>query len=252
MAKRKDSDVLERYGSHRPTPMDSHIRVDHIEDWFLAPVSRTRDSGIVEESNFQAAVGLLEEGCGREGAENGWEIHRFGHWGPGCYEIIVVKPGSKAQKVAEDMAKALENYPVLSDDDVSAREYEATIENIKSESGADEAQAKKVFEWLWENNQQAVESRDDQGGYPTREEIDEALIDLGLLSGDDLEEAEERRDVAHIMKVGKAEKWQATKARKWMQAHHPAWLEGDDFPTKKQIDEALYHAVSAKGQIGMF
>lgn len=68
---------MRTYSSHRPTTFDSHIELEDREDWFLAPVSLTRDSGPLEESNF--AVVLADLG----GESDDVEVHRFGHWGPG-------------------------------------------------------------------------------------------------------------------------------------------------------------------------
>jgi len=111
--------VFPRYGEHRPTGFDQHIEVDGREDWYLMPVSRTRDSECLENSNFIAF--LLELG----GESETVEVHCFGHWGPGWYEIIIVDPADeKAMDRAYDLARALENYPVLDDQDLAEREME--------------------------------------------------------------------------------------------------------------------------------
>lgn len=39
--------------------------------------------------------------------------------------------------------------------------------------------AEQVFSWLWDNNQAAVENRDDQGACPSEEEVQEAARELG-------------------------------------------------------------------------
>jgi len=45
--------------------------------------------------------------------------------------------------------------------------------------------AEQVFSWLWDNDQTAVESYDDQGGRPSDEEIEEACDALGFEREDD-------------------------------------------------------------------
>ena len=37
-----------------------------------------------------------------------------------------------------------------------------------------------MFSWFWDHNQRAVENRDDQGGYPSEDELREAFDALGF------------------------------------------------------------------------
>ena len=120
------------YASHVPTAFDRHIPLDDREDWYLAPVSRTRDSGVLDKSNFAVALDMLG------GESDTCEVHRFGHWGPGWYEIILVSPERRAE--VEEMAAQLENYHILSEDDYSAREDEAEQEAWDSYGRRDFAQ----------------------------------------------------------------------------------------------------------------
>jgi hypothetical protein len=115
----KYEDVFPRYGEHSPTSFDNHIEVDGREDWYLMPVSRTRDSEILDNSNF---IAFLKE---MGGESETVEVHRFGHWGPGWYEIIIVDPADeKAMDRAYDLARALEDYPVLDEEDLAEQEME--------------------------------------------------------------------------------------------------------------------------------
>ena len=110
---------FERYGDFRPTAFDGHISLDDRENWAVAPVGRNRDSGCYDESNF---VQFLE-GLGGEGDHV--EVHRFGHWGHGWFEIIIFDPDcEQVASAAYDMAGALQNYPVLNDEDLSEREFD--------------------------------------------------------------------------------------------------------------------------------
>lgn len=110
---------MQRYGDFRPTAFDSHIELDEREDWLVLPVSQTRDSGPLDQSNFAAALEIM----GGEGDDV--EVHRFGHWGPGWFEIIIFNPANAdLLSKAEDIERSLEHYPVLDEDDLSRREYE--------------------------------------------------------------------------------------------------------------------------------
>lgn len=121
---------MQTYAQFKPTQFDSHILLDDREDWIVGPVIRTRDSGPLAESNFASALELL--GGEVEGAV---EVHRFGHWGPGWFEIILVHP-SLSDSV-QDIERALENYAVLDDDDLSEREMKAEWEAWESWAAAD-------------------------------------------------------------------------------------------------------------------
>jgi hypothetical protein len=56
-------------------------------------------------------------------------VLRFGHWANGWFEIALVKPGSKAEAIARDIEKGLEDYPVIDEDDFCEREAEEEAYN---------------------------------------------------------------------------------------------------------------------------
>lgn len=110
---------METYAKFAPTSVDpAGAFLEERQDWFVAPVSRTRDSDCLSESNFDAALEALG------GESEDVEVHRFGHWGPGWFEIILVRPGSPAESIAVDLERRLEDYPVLAEDDYCEREME--------------------------------------------------------------------------------------------------------------------------------
>lgn len=120
------------YKEHRPTCFDGHIELANREDWLVVPCSRNRDSECVDESNFATALKCFEK-CtlsdeAQDKGESDHEVHRFGHWGPGWYELIIVRPGSKTAKEAEGIEAALTDYPILDDSDLSEREMNAANE----------------------------------------------------------------------------------------------------------------------------
>lgn len=92
------------------------------QDWLVLGLSRTRDSGELDQSNFDAALKALG------GESDTVEVHRFGHWGPGWFEIIIIKPGSSQVAIAESIEASLSDYPVLDEQDFSSREWESYIE----------------------------------------------------------------------------------------------------------------------------
>lgn len=114
---------MDTYSKHQPTGFDPRgAFLPERQHWLVAPVIQTRDSGPLDQSNFAcflAAVG---------GESETVEVHRFGHWGPGWYEIIIIDPESPAVREAEECEGALSDYPVLDDTDYSEREYNAAAE----------------------------------------------------------------------------------------------------------------------------
>ena len=113
------------YSDFAPTGFDlAGLGLPDRQDWTVGPVSITRDSGPLDLSNWHA---FLESLPGPEGGA--WEVHRFGHWGPGWYEIVLLRPGSAAVGVAEETARALEDSPVLDESDLGERELEEASES---------------------------------------------------------------------------------------------------------------------------
>ena len=106
---------MRTYQNFRPTQFDHHIFLPDREEWG-ALLGRNRDSDCLQESNFYSALHQL----GGEGEDV--EIHRFGHWANGWYEIILVRPATDSYTVALAIESKLANYPVLDESDWSERE----------------------------------------------------------------------------------------------------------------------------------
>ena len=114
---------MQTYAEFSPTSFDRKgAFLDDRQDWLVLPVGRNRDSGEVSNSNFETVEKMLSKAY-PEGET--WETHRFGHWGPGWFEIIIVKPDTDAHRIGMEIAKRLDNYPILDEDDCSRREWEA-------------------------------------------------------------------------------------------------------------------------------
>jgi len=121
---------MQRYKDHQPTGFDPKgAFADKIgekgdgAEWFVAPVSRPRDCGVLDQSNFTEFLKALG------GESETIEVHRFGHWGSGWYEIILIDPADEnAVTAAEEMEGALENYPILNEEAYSDAEYMAVCE----------------------------------------------------------------------------------------------------------------------------
>lgn len=73
-------------------------------------LTRSRDSDTLTESNWVCALELLG------GESESVQIHRFGHWACGWWEVLAVAKGSPQFAIAEDIEKQIEAYPVLNED----------------------------------------------------------------------------------------------------------------------------------------
>ncbi len=86
----------------------------------------------------------------------------------------------------------LDGYPILDEEDYSNREYEATLENIndaawrvKHEYELPDGWESEVYSWLSDNRSGSVESKDDQGGYPSEDDLRAAFDALGYVQVED-------------------------------------------------------------------
>jgi len=95
----------------------NYLGIDDSEyqDWF-GVVGRSRDSGILEESNFAKALEML----GGDG--DNVRVERYGHWACGWIEEVYVRPGTPECLIAEEIERKLDNYPILDEDDFGRRE----------------------------------------------------------------------------------------------------------------------------------
>lgn len=119
---------MQPYKVFRPTQFDqAGLNLPEQQDWLVLGVSRTRDSGPLEQSNFAAALETLG------GESETVEVHSFNHWGPGWFEIILIDPrDAERVKRCEELEASLEDYPVLDEEDYSEREMEEANEVWKN------------------------------------------------------------------------------------------------------------------------
>lgn len=152
------------------------------DDWAII-YTHHRDSGILDQSNAAAIEEALTPFT--ETGDVVFESHF--HWAVGHidgFSVRVFRRGriTKAFKTYHGLAKRLAQYPVLNEDDFYSREHEATMRNLpeaawklKREYGLPKGWQKAVYDWFATNDCAAIESSDDQGGYPTEVQLREAF-----------------------------------------------------------------------------
>lgn len=160
------------------------------DTWSIGPTIQHRDSTLIDQSN---AIALKEELKEHSEWNDDWAIESMNHWAVGWVEKlcfrVVNKDGSPSEifQFLLDWKQDLEDYPLADEELYSRMEYEATLENIGwvgspylKEDYPDDW-AEQVWAWFWDNNQRAIDNVDDEGGWPSREEMQEVLKALNLL-----------------------------------------------------------------------
>jgi hypothetical protein len=106
-----------------------------LPDNWVNVYGKHRDSDCLQRSNFKCFL----EALGGENEENGVRIACFNHWAVGWIEEIFIdknKPDKIA--IAEKIAAALENYPIIDEDDFSETEQTEANEIWKNCYSIDE------------------------------------------------------------------------------------------------------------------
>lgn len=108
---------MQKYKDFQPTcfdPKGLNADENNISD-FLVLLGQNRDSDCLTRSNFESALDIL-------GGENDKvQIHRFGHWANGWFELILVHPDLEIE--AQKIVDSLEDYPVLNENHFSELQW---------------------------------------------------------------------------------------------------------------------------------
>lgn len=123
------------------------------EGYYVAPVSRHRDSDCLTESNWAMQWAILEPlGAFNPGDDDGEEgkspcVVSENHWACGWVEWVAIhESNADALRAADKLADDLERYPVLNEEDFSSRETKEAEEVWRNCYNDRER-----LEWLREN-----------------------------------------------------------------------------------------------------
>ena len=160
------------------------------DNWAII-YTHNRDSGLLAQSNADVITKAMEPFTDSDDANVVMESHS--HWAVGFvngFSMRVYRNGeiTEAFRCYHDLMEQLADYPILDEEDYSERELEATLENIsdaawrlKGEYTLPEGWESEVYSWLSDNRSGSVENRDDQGGYPSEDDLRAALDALGYV-----------------------------------------------------------------------
>ena len=163
--------------------------IEDSENWAII-YTHNRDSGLLDQSNAGVIGNALQPFTDGDDPDVVMESHN--HWAVGHvdgFSVRVFKDGqvTDAFRKYQELAEAMDGYPILDEEDYSRRESEATVENIvdaawrlKDDYELSDDWQYEVYGWLSENDCGEVENRDDQGGYPSEEALRAAFDALGF------------------------------------------------------------------------
>ncbi len=158
------------------------------EDWGLI-YTHNRDSDLLDLSNSDVIAEAMQPFSEGDDPDVVFESHR--HWAVGHidgFSIRVFRDGqiTEALRTYHEIQSRLADYPLLDEEDYSAREYATTIENIsdaawrlKREYDLPEGWESKVYSWLWDHDDEEIDNTDDRGGYPSEEALQCAFNAIG-------------------------------------------------------------------------
>ena len=162
--------------------------IDDPSEWAVIYHSH-RDSGLLDQSNAAVIVKAMEQFTEVDDPDVVFESHN--HFAVGHidgFSIRVFRNGTitEAFKTYHELAERMAEYPILDEEDYSNRESEATYENIdlaawrlQQTFDLPEDWQSSVFDWLWQNNDSALENVDNQGGWPEEDDLEAAFSALG-------------------------------------------------------------------------
>lgn len=126
------------------------------DGWGIGPVGHHRDSDVLTESNWETVVAMFSEISEEGSADERWDVRgdwaicRFRHWAVGWVEELAIRLDGPCLQVAADIADALEDYPVLDDEDHSEREYADALLTLTACFDVTDEDAPAVFRYLFD------------------------------------------------------------------------------------------------------
>lgn len=113
---------MKKYKNWSPTIYDTKgLILKEKQEWFVAPVIKTRDASNLEKCNYEYLYDKLEE---IDPDQETWEDFNFNHWACGWFDIIIVKPETEAFLICEEIESILEDDMCLDHDRLSELDEE--------------------------------------------------------------------------------------------------------------------------------
>jgi hypothetical protein len=121
------------------------------EGWWAAPVGRSRDSNILEESNWIVQLERIPE-------SETVQVVRESHWAAGWVEWLAIHESDRgALAEAEEVGNKLENYPILDEDHYLELEWK-TMEASDNLYDEKTGEWRYVIEGEWEGRLEGIDT----------------------------------------------------------------------------------------------
>jgi len=152
------------------------------EDWFIY-YGHHRDSGLLDQSNSAQIGTSLKPFIDADTDDPDVIEEDHSHWAVGWikgWSVRVYRDGqiTEAFKVLHGLLERMAIYPILCEHQYCEKELAATWENIplaaigiKDDYELPEDWAEHVYDWLSDHRCNALESVDDQGGWPSEDDF---------------------------------------------------------------------------------
>lgn len=168
-----------------------------ILDGWAMTVTMNPDSDLLGVSNFEIIAGDMEDRYPEDVS-----VERYQHWVTGWADALLVKmfdesgKATKAGRAIVTWLRKLQATEAVDAEDVSEREYEATLAYIGDKARVQEDDAEEIFNWLVAHEPREIKSIDIRGAQPSVESLQRAAsaLDIYTSMGDDDDEDEDDFD----------------------------------------------------------
>lgn len=165
--------------------------LDDADNWAII-YTHHRDSRLLDLSNAEVIEREMWAFTDGDAPDVVFESHdhfAFGHVDGFSLRVFKGDEVTSAFEKYHELLERLDDYPVLDESDYCNREYEATLTNIeeaawrlKNEYDLPDDWTTEVYSWLFDHESSEVDNRDDQGGYPSEEALQRAMVGLGYVA----------------------------------------------------------------------
>jgi len=174
---------------------DSFAWFDDREDReeYCIVYTHNRDSGLIDQSNHRCMVEELKPFLEEDNPDI--EIQRHNHFLVGWVEGFVIKVYQDSGELTPAFAKcaemllAIEEHPILNEDDHSSLQCEVEWENFERQAkyvagnfneDLTEDLMSAAYDWLKENHENEFEDTDDKGAWIGGDLMREAFLAIGM------------------------------------------------------------------------
>lgn len=161
--------------------------INDSDQWAIV-YTHHRESGLLDRSNAGVIGKAMLPFAEKDGDDPDVVMETHSHFAVGWIAGFSIRCLDQQGNLTEafrryaELHVAMEQYPILDEEDFSNREYEATVENIvdAAKSIEDEYELPddwqhEVYSWFSDNECGELESASDQGGYPSEEALQRAM-----------------------------------------------------------------------------